>query len=280
MLRNCQQASFSAWQHCALMLANQMQHQCTVHSSPTARSCFTLGRCCAVCIVSLLHAYVLSFKWLHLACTQPCKQQCWLCFPIIRFLSFTSAVFYLPLPLCPATPDFEGCFVLTSCFMVPILQRWAWCLVGGSHCCRYTNKGRAFNPHAPTIGDSLNTAFISAVYASIPSPQIGTALQFRLNCWSRSQVRYVLGDAGRSLVSGWGKKAPTHVQVIHCSSQAAEPSSCTDASLIAIFMLHSAELYLDCRSSPGLYVPLSSVHSECCEVLTLHVSAGQGSSLP
>ena len=81
-------------------------------------------------------------------------------------------------------------------------------------CCRYTNKGRAFNPFAPTIGDSLNTAFISAVYATIESTQISSSLQFRLNCWSRSQVRYVLGDAGRSLVSGWGHKAPNHVQVL------------------------------------------------------------------
>ena len=80
-------------------------------------------------------------------------------------------------------------------------------------CCRYTNKGRAFNPFAPTIGDSLNTAFLSAVYATIESTQISSNLQFRLNCWSRSQVLYVLGDAGRSLVSGWGRKAPTHVQV-------------------------------------------------------------------
>ena len=83
-------------------------------------------------------------------------------------------------------------------------------------CCRYTNKGRAFNPSAPTLGDSLNTAFISAVYANIQSTQISSAIAFKLTCFSRSQVRYVLGDAGRSLVSGWGHKPPTHVQV--CSS--------------------------------------------------------------
>ena len=79
--------------------------------------------------------------------------------------------------------------------------------------CRYTDKGRAYNPNAPTLGDSLNTAFISAVYANIESSQISSKISFRLTCWSRSQVRYVLGDAGRSLVSGWGKKPPTHVQV-------------------------------------------------------------------
>ena len=78
---------------------------------------------------------------------------------------------------------------------------------------RYTNRGRAYNPYAPTLGDSLNTAFLSAVYATIPSSEISSNMQFRLNCWSRSQVRYVLGDASRSLVSGWGHKPPTHVQV-------------------------------------------------------------------
>lgn len=127
--------------------------------------------------------------------------------------------------------------------------------MNGLHCCRYTNKGRAFNPHAPTIGDSLNTAFISAVYATIPSPQIGTDLQFRLNCWSRSQVRYVLGDAGRSLVSGWGKKAPTHVQVIHGCSQAAKPTICIDVPLIAMVMLSSVKLYLTAAAAPGCVFP-------------------------
>ena len=86
-------------------------------------------------------------------------------------------------------------------------------LMPGMCICRYTNKGRAFNPHAPTLGDSLNTAFIGAIYANIPSSQISYNIAFKLTCFARSQIRYVLGDAGRSLVSGLGKKAPTHVQV-------------------------------------------------------------------
>lgn len=79
--------------------------------------------------------------------------------------------------------------------------------------CRYTDKGRAYNPNAPTLGDTLNTAFIGAVYANIDSTQISSDIAFKLTCFSRSQIRYVLGDAGRSLVSGLGKKPPTHVQV-------------------------------------------------------------------
>lgn len=106
--------------------------------------------------------------------------------------------------LCLCAHDMSDCTLSNSCQ----LKIHAHML-----CCRYTDKGRAYNPNAPTLGDSLNTAFISAVYANIQSTQISTAIAFRLTCWSRSQVRYVLGDAGRSLVSGWGKKPPTHVQV-------------------------------------------------------------------
>ena len=80
-------------------------------------------------------------------------------------------------------------------------------------CCRYTNKGRAYNPHANTLGDVLNTAFISAVYAGIETNEISSTVRSKLICFAQSQLRYVLGDAGRSLVSGFGKKPPTHVQV-------------------------------------------------------------------
>ena len=41
-------------------------------------------------------------------------------------------------------------------------------------------------------------------------------------------MRYVLGDAGRSLVSGWGHNAPNHVQVNACLS------ICLDASLAVL----------------------------------------------
>ncbi|DBA93998.1 hypothetical protein WJX77_002685 [Trebouxia sp. C0004] len=100
------------------------------------------------------------------------------------------------------------------------LKQW---VCGSGGVVKYTNKGRAFNPSAPTLGDSLNTAFISAVYANIQSTQISSAIAFKLTCFSRSQVRYVLGDAGRSLVSGWGHKPPTHVQ----DKEAACPQSGT-----------------------------------------------------
>ena len=77
---------------------------------------------------------------------------------------------------------------------------------------RYTNKGRAYNPHAKTLGDVLNTAFISAVYASIETNEISGTVRDKLICFAQSQLRYVLGDAGRSLVTGFGKKPPTHAQ--------------------------------------------------------------------
>ena len=145
---------------------------------------------------------------------------------------FVLPSFSLPLPLCPAYPDarFPSAAIfldVASSFCIglhpflSVVSGGGWlgiCIsCAACQCCRYTDKGRAYNPYAPTLGDSLNTAFISAVYANIQSTQISTAIAFRLTCWSRSQVRYVLGDAGRSLVSGWGKKPPTHVQVTQCS---------------------------------------------------------------
>ncbi|KAL3155246.1 hypothetical protein ABBQ32_013178 [Trebouxia sp. C0010 RCD-2024] len=146
------------------------------------------------------------------------------------------------------------------------LKQWV-CGSGGT--VKYTNKGRAFNPHAPTIGDSLNTAFISAVYATIPSPQIGTDLQFRLNCWSRSQVRYVLGDAGRSLVSGWGKKAPTHVQ----DKEAACPSVGTLSKTAAVCGVQSLNSTApNPRTLPGGVVTLAQFTDQLIDDRTLNSS--------
>lgn len=33
----------------------------------------------------------------------------------------------------------------------------------------------------------------------------------RYSCWARSQIKYILGDSGRSFVVGYGKNPPTHV---------------------------------------------------------------------
>ena len=38
----------------------------------------------------------------------------------------------------------------------------------------------------------------------------GLAREYR--CWALSQVRYVLGDAGRSLLVGYGRKPPRRTQ--------------------------------------------------------------------
>jgi endoglucanase len=33
----------------------------------------------------------------------------------------------------------------------------------------------------------------------------------RYSCWARSQIKYILGDCGRSYVAGYGSNPPTHV---------------------------------------------------------------------
>ena len=185
---------------------------------------FTCTRaCCSILVKSADRAGVACLSCVSQTCN---SRVCMCCSPVSDAALDNSVETLIqlsfPLPLCqaanlhaPRKNSFKSCHV---CLAAVGFERTISHEMHLSHVqlhyCRYTNKGRAYNPYAPSLGDTLNTAFISAVYANIPSSQISSNLQFRLNCWSRSQVRYVLGDAGRSLVSGWGKKAPTHVQVL------------------------------------------------------------------
>ncbi|KAK9804363.1 hypothetical protein WJX72_009368 [[Myrmecia] bisecta] len=89
------------------------------------------------------------------------------------------------------------------------LKQW---ICGAGNYVVYTPRGRAWNPNAPSLGATANAAFLSLAYAQISSKSISQAKSERYTCWARGQMRYVLGDSGRSLVAGWGKKAPQHVQ--------------------------------------------------------------------
>jgi endoglucanase len=46
-------------------------------------------------------------------------------------------------------------------------------------------------------------------------PDLAAALDMtkshRYSCWARSQIKYILGDCGRSYVVGFGKNPPTHI---------------------------------------------------------------------
>lgn len=73
--------------------------------------------------------------------------------------------------------------------------------------------GRAWNPLAPTTGDTGNVAFLAAVYGQFDSHSISAAQADRYICFARSQMRYILGDKTNSLMVGNGQKPPTHAQV-------------------------------------------------------------------
>ena len=90
-----------------------------------------------------------------------------------------------------------------------MLKQWI-CATSGI--VRFTPKGRAWNPAAPTLGATVNTALLSLMYGQTPSRYLPARMADRFTCFARSQLRYVLGDSGRSLMAGWGTRPPTAVQ--------------------------------------------------------------------
>ncbi|KAK9803066.1 hypothetical protein WJX73_005558 [Symbiochloris irregularis] len=90
-----------------------------------------------------------------------------------------------------------------------MLQNWI-CALGGTTA--FTPQGRAWNPLAPTTGDTGNVAFLAAVYGQFHSTSISAAQSDRYICFARSQMRYILGDKTNSLMVGNGVKSPTHAQ--------------------------------------------------------------------
>lgn len=90
----------------------------------------------------------------------------------------------------------------------------------------YTPMGRAWNYQSPTLGGTANVAFLSLVYAKFLMAQNEyVQLAKRYVCWSRGQIRYMLGGAGQSLVVGFGVDPPSRVQNEAASCQPA-PASC------------------------------------------------------
>ena len=104
----------------------------------------------------------------------------------------------------------------------------------------YTQRGRAFNPESSeffslvffaffcfftegnlsaayfynatgTLGSTANTAMLALMYADIVESENAAAAE-TYRCWALSQLRYVLGDAGRSLVVGVGSNSPKRTQ--------------------------------------------------------------------
>ena len=69
---------------------------------------------------------------------------------------------------------------------------------------KYTRGGLAYSDDWGTLRNAANSAMLALVHAnSLPERD---ALPYR--CWALGQVRYMLGDGGRSLVVGFGRRPP------------------------------------------------------------------------
>lgn len=73
----------------------------------------------------------------------------------------------------------------------------------------YTPKGLAYARDWGVLRESANTAFIAMVYAKYRAQMGANAAEYgAYKCWAMFQIRYMLGDAGRSFVCGVGHKYP------------------------------------------------------------------------
>lgn len=87
------------------------------------------------------------------------------------------------------------------------LRSW----ICANNAANFTRRGRAFNPMSGSLGATANAAMVALMYAdTVESTRPDHAGVYK--CWGLSQVRYVLGDAGRSLVVGLGKNPPRRTQ--------------------------------------------------------------------
>jgi endoglucanase len=102
----------------------------------------------------------------------------------------------------------------------------------------YTDLGRAFNHYDPRTGTTMNAAALSIIYgnsikgnASAPAweaqPYNDAARSQRYVCWTRKQMRYILGDHSPSLVTGLGSRPPTRVSDRAASCPKDKATKCT-----------------------------------------------------
>lgn len=87
-------------------------------------------------------------------------------------------------------------------FMDPLLERWITNFT-------YTPKGLAFASEWGSLRQSTNTAFLALVYSKYLRQTGGDPTKYgAYECWALSQIRYTLGEGGRSYVCGFGKDPP------------------------------------------------------------------------
>lgn len=107
----------------------------------------------------------------------------------------------------------------------------------------YTDLGRAYNHFDPRVGTTMNVAMLSAVYGQLIQPNATLkdwepqkyhhALKSqRYTCWTRKQMRYVLGDHSPSLIAGVGKRPPTRPADRAASCPADRKVNCTSLNAL------------------------------------------------
>lgn len=110
----------------------------------------------------------------------------------------------------PAQMHFSSSSDEAASLVQDMLKSWICALDSTT---AFTPQGRAWNPRAPSLGATGNTAMLAALYGQLPSAHIPSARAARYVCFARGQMRYIMGDKTRSLMVGFGRKSPTHVQV-------------------------------------------------------------------
>ncbi|BDA49652.1 probable endoglucanase A [Coccomyxa sp. Obi] len=102
------------------------------------------------------------------------------------------------------------------------LQKW---LCSSGDTISYTPLGRAYNRFNPALGQTMNAALVSVIYGQAIQPPAVAPRPFEVVkyndglksqkyiCWTRKQMRYILGDHGVSYVTGFPAKkgSPTRV---------------------------------------------------------------------
>jgi len=87
------------------------------------------------------------------------------------------------------------------------LKNW----ICANNVANYTQRGRAYNPYSGSLGATANAAMLALAYADVSeSEKPKSAHTYR--CWALSQMRYMMGDSGRSLVLGQGYDPPKRTQ--------------------------------------------------------------------
>ena len=95
------------------------------------------------------------------------------------------------------------------------LSRW----ICTSSVVSYTDLGRAFNHYDPKVPTTMNVAMLSAIYGQAIAPNASIKAWMpqkyshavksqRYTCWTRKQMRCVLGDHAASRIVGVGSRYP------------------------------------------------------------------------